>query len=50
MLLPEIGTSLQAAKSSANATIAIDLPELGGAEKLKAKNVKVHTLVSFDGH
>jgi adenine phosphoribosyltransferase len=32
------------------AAFVIDLPELGGAEKLKAKNVKVHTLVSFEGH
>jgi adenine phosphoribosyltransferase len=32
------------------AAFVIDLPELGGATKLKAKNVKVHTLVSFEGH
>jgi adenine phosphoribosyltransferase len=32
------------------AAFVIDLPELGGAAKLKAKGVKVHTLVSFDEH
>src|SRR5436190_12981257 len=32
------------------AAFVIDLPELGGAAKLRSKNVKVHTLVSFDGH
>ena len=32
------------------AAFVIDLPELGGAAKLKAKGVKVHTLVSFEGH
>jgi adenine phosphoribosyltransferase len=33
-----------------SAAFVIDLPELGGAAKLKAKGVKVHTLVSFEGH
>ena len=32
------------------AAFVIDLPDLGGAAKLKAKGVKVHTLVGFDGH
>jgi adenine phosphoribosyltransferase len=32
------------------AAFVIVLPELGGAAKLKAKGVKVHTLVSFEGH
>jgi adenine phosphoribosyltransferase len=32
------------------AAFVIDLPDLGGAAKLKAKGVKVHTLVSFEGH
>ena len=32
------------------AAFVIDLPELGGAAKLRTKNVKVHTLVSFEGH
>jgi adenine phosphoribosyltransferase len=31
------------------AAFVIDLPDLGGAAKLKAKGVKVHTLVSFAG-
>jgi adenine phosphoribosyltransferase len=28
----------------------IDLPDLGGADRLRAKDVKVHTLVGFEGH
>ena len=28
----------------------IDLPDLGGAKRLAAKDVTVHTLVSFEGH
>jgi adenine phosphoribosyltransferase len=32
------------------AAFVIDLPELGGAQKLRNKGVKVHTLVSFEGH
>jgi adenine phosphoribosyltransferase len=32
------------------AAFVIDLPELGGAGKLRDKGVKVHTLVSFEGH
>ena len=31
-------------------SFVIDLPELGGADKLRAANHKVHTLVSFEGH
>src|SRR5437763_3720048 len=32
------------------AAFVIDLPDLGGAARLKAKGVKVHTLVGFEGH
>ena len=32
------------------ACFIVDLPELGGAAKLRALNVPVRTLVSFDGH
>lgn len=28
----------------------IDLPELGGSEKLRARGIATHTLLSFDGH
>jgi adenine phosphoribosyltransferase len=28
----------------------VDLPELGGADKLRAAGVRVSTLVSFEGH
>lgn len=31
------------------AAFVIDLPALGGAERLRAKGVEVHTLVSFEG-
>jgi len=33
-----------------SAAFVIDLPELGGAERLRRRGVKVHTLVSFEGH
>jgi adenine phosphoribosyltransferase len=32
------------------ATFVIDLPDLGGAKRLAARDVDVHTLVSFEGH
>ena len=32
------------------ACFVIDLPELGGADKLRAMNVPVRTLISFSGH
>lgn len=32
------------------AAFVIDLADLGGSAKLKAKGVKVHTLVGFEGH
>jgi len=32
------------------AAFVIDLPELGGAARLAAKDVSVHTLISFEGH
>ncbi len=32
------------------ACFVIDLPELGGADKLRAMDVPVRTLISFDGH
>ncbi|MGO9757037.1 MAG: adenine phosphoribosyltransferase, partial [Roseiarcus sp.] len=32
------------------ACFVIDLPELGGADKLRALGVPVRTLVSFAGH
>jgi adenine phosphoribosyltransferase len=32
------------------ACFVIDLPELGGAEKIKALGVPVRTLMSFGGH
>jgi adenine phosphoribosyltransferase len=32
------------------AGFVIDLPDLGGSERLRKKGVKVHTLVGFEGH
>jgi adenine phosphoribosyltransferase len=32
------------------ACFVIDLPDLGGADKLRQMGVNVRTLVSFDGH
>ena len=32
------------------AAFVVDLPDLGGARLVAAKNVNVHTLVSFEGH
>jgi adenine phosphoribosyltransferase len=31
-------------------SFVIDLPELGGADRLRASGKKVHTLVAFEGH
>jgi len=33
-----------------NAAFVIDLPDLGGAEKLRAEKVDVFKLIDFDGH
>jgi len=33
-----------------HAAFAIDLPDLGGADKLKAQNVEVSSLMAFEGH
>ncbi len=43
-LLRQMGADVLAA------CFVIDLPELGGAEKLRQLNVPVRTLVSFEGH
>jgi adenine phosphoribosyltransferase len=32
------------------AAFIIDLPELGGSERLKSRGVAVHSLISFEGH
>jgi adenine phosphoribosyltransferase len=32
------------------AAFIVDLPDLGGAVRLRERNVNVHTLVSFEGH
>ena len=43
-LLRQVGAEVLAA------CFIIDLPELGGADKLRKMNVPVRTLVSFEGH
>jgi adenine phosphoribosyltransferase len=43
-LLRQLGAEVLAA------CFVIDLPELGGADKIRALGVPVHTLISFDGH
>src|SRR5476651_637629 len=43
-LLKQMGAEVLAA------CFVIDLPELGGAAKLRAMNVPVRTLISFEGH
>jgi adenine phosphoribosyltransferase len=32
------------------AAFVIDLPDIGGSQRLRDKGVKIHTLVSFEGH
>ena len=43
-LLRQIGAEVVAA------CFIVDLPDLGGAAKLRALNVPVRTLVTFEGH
>ena len=43
-LLRKIGANVLAA------CFIIDLPELGGADKLRKMDVPVRTLISFEGH
>jgi adenine phosphoribosyltransferase len=43
-LLRQMGAEVLAA------CFVIDLPDLGGAAKLRAMNVPVRTLMAFDGH
>ena len=40
----------QAGAEIVAAAFVVDLPELGGAERLRAAGVPVSTLVAFDGH
>jgi adenine phosphoribosyltransferase len=43
-LLRQMGAEIVAA------VFVIDLPELGGADRLRALDVPVRTLIAFDGH
>jgi adenine phosphoribosyltransferase len=40
----------QAGAEIVAAAFVVDLPDLGGADKLRAAGVRVSTLVSFEGH
>ena len=40
----------RAGASVSGASFAIDLPDLGGAERLRAEGFPVHSLMSFEGH
>ena len=40
----------EAGAEVAGAIFAIDLPDLGGAARLRASGVPVHSLMAFDGH
>jgi adenine phosphoribosyltransferase len=51
------GTALAAARlirragaEVTGASFLVDLPELGGADALRAQDIPVHALVSFEGH
>jgi adenine phosphoribosyltransferase len=51
------GTALAAARlirragaAIAGAAFLVDLPELGGAERLRGEGIGVHALVEFEGH
>lgn len=44
MLLESVGANV------AGACFAIDLPDLGGAAKLRARGIEVTSLCAFDGH
>ncbi len=48
--LAAIDLLTQAGAEIVAAAFVIDLPELGGADRLRAAGVKVSTLVSFEGH
>ena len=43
-LIRQLGATVEAA------CFVIDLPEIGGADKLRAINVPVRTLMAFEGH
>ena len=43
-LLETLGAAIVAA------VFVIELPELGGSEKLRERGITTHTLLSFDGH
>jgi adenine phosphoribosyltransferase len=48
--LAAVGLLRRTGATCDDAAFVIDLPEIGGAEKLKAESVKVMSLMDFDGH
>ncbi|MDB5528958.1 MAG: adenine phosphoribosyltransferase [Devosia sp.] len=45
-----VGLLRRTGASVNHAAFVIDLPDLGGAEKLRAENVAIHSLIAFEGH
>lgn len=45
-----LGLLREAGANVLGASFLIDLPDLGGAERLKCQNVQVEALIAFDGH
>jgi hypothetical protein len=48
--VPKLTFGVQIGGNVLAACFIIDLPELGGAEKIRKLGVPVRTLVSFEGH
>jgi adenine phosphoribosyltransferase len=48
--VPKLTFGLQIGANILAACFIIDLPDLGGAEKIRKLSVPVRTLVSFEGH
>ena len=48
--MPKLTFEVQIGGNVLAACFIVDLPDLGGAEKIKKLGVPVRTLVSFEGH
>jgi adenine phosphoribosyltransferase len=48
--VPKLTFGMQIGANVLSACFIIDLPDLGGAEKIRKLGVPVRTLVSFEGH
>ena len=45
-----VGLLRRTGAAANHAAFVIDLPDLGGADKLRAEDVATHALIAFDGH